>query len=144
MSHMSPALLAIIGTVLGGLVAGGAVAIYLARPNRRKLEAEAASVTEQATNMAVQTVKLALDRQDATIRRQDSDMVAARAQIDDLGARVGFLEAALAAAAIADHLSAGRELILRAEIVRLGGDANATLGVEITDVEITEGEDPGP
>jgi hypothetical protein len=137
---VSPALLAIIGTVLGGLMAGGAVGLWLAPWNRRKLEAETRKLTEETTATHVQSVTQALDRQDKTIARQDSEMVAARTEIGALGDRVTFLEkaleTALAAAGAAAALAAGRIVILRGEVGRLGGDIEIGLrgmGIEIAD-----------
>jgi hypothetical protein len=142
---MSAALLAIIGTVLGGLVAGGAVAFYLAKPNRKKLEAETAHVTEQATATAVQTVTAALDRQDKTIARQDGEIERAHTEIQSLGGRVMFLEDALqtaiTAAGAAAALAAGRIVILRGEVGRLGGDVEIGLrgmGIDIVEPGATE------
>ena len=136
-------LIPVIGTVLGGLVAGGAVAAYLARPNRKKIEAETIKLAEDATATAVNTVTVALDRQDKTIVRQESEIERAHQQIEALAERMTTLEEALSAAGAAAALAAGRIVILRREVGRLGGDVEIGLremGLEIAPgVEIAEG-----
>lgn len=128
--------LPLVATVLGSLVAGGAVALYLARPNKEKLTVETAKVAEETRKTAVETVELALDRQDKVIDRQDKTIADQAIAISSLDTRVAFLEAALAKAGVEAHiavdaadaraaLAEGKIVVLKSEIDRLGGIAPA-------------------
>lgn len=131
----------IIGSVLGALVAGGAVAFYLAKPNKDKIAAETAAIEATARDAAVDSVTKALDRQDKTIERletqakADAKIIATfNTTVAELADRVTFLEGALTAAGAAAHIAsseaeaeaaiaAGRIVILKRELGERAGTA---------------------